>query len=300
MNENSNENPVVPPATDEGKAGYKHPPVKSRFPKGKSGNPFGRRKGQRNMAPVLNEVLQQTVTVKQGDKSERLTKGEALIKVIMNKANNGDRRAIDAVSLLAQMIERIEDKNSETSRAGGVMLVPGVSPSIEEWKKELAQKVVDDEKRDRLRKEDARTLRKYIAGWEAHIREHAGTPLGDFAVAQLAKLKNSDRYLTNYYLRWYPLEKEVVVEGPKKEEPPAKLPWDADEYVRMPFHARAEYARTHSNDVEKPKPKPQLAPHPCYRLPNKPHVWSSVPWSEVPPDDPRFRGEPLSDGQWGK
>jgi hypothetical protein len=33
------------PAAEEGKAGYKRPPVKSRFPKGKSGNPFGRKKG---------------------------------------------------------------------------------------------------------------------------------------------------------------------------------------------------------------------------------------------------------------
>ena len=33
MNEDGNENPVVP-AIDEGKSGYKHPPVKSRFPKG--------------------------------------------------------------------------------------------------------------------------------------------------------------------------------------------------------------------------------------------------------------------------
>jgi hypothetical protein len=35
-------------------------------------------------------MVHQTVTVKEGDKSKRMTKGEALIKVIMNKANNGD------------------------------------------------------------------------------------------------------------------------------------------------------------------------------------------------------------------
>jgi hypothetical protein len=89
---------IVAPTTNPNKAGYKRPPVENRFPKGKSGNPFGRKKGQRNMATVLHEVLQQTVKVKQGDKSQRLTKGEALIKVIMSKANNGDRQAIDAVS----------------------------------------------------------------------------------------------------------------------------------------------------------------------------------------------------------
>ena len=145
------------------------------------------------MAPVLKEVLQQTVTVKQGDKSERLTKGEALIKVIMNKANNGDRRAIDAVSYLAEKIGRIEDKNSETSQAGGVMLVPGVAASIEEWKAAVAKKVRDQEERDRLRKEQARTFRKWEADYLAFIDEHEGTPLGDFAVARLAEFKNTDR-----------------------------------------------------------------------------------------------------------
>ena len=158
MNEDEIKNTAAP-AAEEGKGGYKRPPVKSRFPKGKSGNPFGRKKGQRNMATVLNEVLQQTVTVKQGDKSERLTKGEALIKVILTKANNGDRRAIDAVSYLAEKIGRIDDNNSETGQAGGVMLVPGVATtSIEEWKKLMAKKVKDQDERDRLRKEDARSL----------------------------------------------------------------------------------------------------------------------------------------------
>ena len=236
---------TVAPAADEGKAGYKRPPVKSRFPKGKSGNPFGRKKGQRNMASVLNEVLQQTVTVKQGDKSERLTKGEALIKVIMNKANNGDRRAIEAVSYLAEKIGRIEDKSSETSQAGGVMLVPGVATSIEEWKKAMAKKVKDQEERDRVRKEQARTFRKWEAEYLAIINEHKGTPYGDFVVARLAEFKNTDEYRTNFFLRCPP-EEEIVVDPPKEEEPPAKLPWDGDEFARTPTSARKEYQRTHT------------------------------------------------------
>src|SRR4051812_22214904 len=101
-NDNDNQNAALPgvehgdtSTVDDGKTGYKRPPVKSRFRKGQSGNPFGRRKGQRNLPAVLNEILAQTVTVKQGNKSERVTKGEAAIKIIMSKAQNGDRRAID-------------------------------------------------------------------------------------------------------------------------------------------------------------------------------------------------------------
>jgi hypothetical protein len=95
---------VDTPTADDGRIGYKRPPAKSRFRKGQSGNPFGRRKGQRNMPAILNDILAQTVTVKQGNKSERMTKGEAVIKMIMSKAQNGDRRAIDAISFLAEKI----------------------------------------------------------------------------------------------------------------------------------------------------------------------------------------------------
>jgi hypothetical protein len=125
------------------------------------------------------------------------------------------------------------------------MLVPGVAASAEEWKKGMAEWVKIREAKDRRLKEDARTLRKFEAGWLAYISEHKGTPLGDFAVAQLAKLKNSDRYRTNYVLHWYPPEEAVAADLAKKEEPPAKVPFDGDEYARTRTHARKEYERTH-------------------------------------------------------
>jgi hypothetical protein len=36
-------------------------------------------------------MVHQTVTVKEGDKSKRMTKGEALIKVIMNKSSGNGK-----------------------------------------------------------------------------------------------------------------------------------------------------------------------------------------------------------------
>ena len=39
--------------TNNSEVGYKNPPVKSRFRKGQSGNPRGRRKGQRNWQTAL-------------------------------------------------------------------------------------------------------------------------------------------------------------------------------------------------------------------------------------------------------
>src|ERR1700686_1314029 len=94
--------------TTDGKVGYKHPPVKSQFCKGQSGNPRGRRKGQRNLGPVLAEVLRQTVTVKQDGKSQRMSKGEAVIRILLTKSTKGDSRAIKAVLELSDQIGRIQ------------------------------------------------------------------------------------------------------------------------------------------------------------------------------------------------
>jgi hypothetical protein len=128
------------PNTTDGKVGYKHPPVKSQFRKGQSGNPRGRRKGQRNLGPVLVEVLGQTVTVKQGGKAQRMSKGEALIQILLTKAYNGDGRAIKAALYLTEKIGRIENAELKLGGLGRYefMLVPGVAASAEEWQREIA------------------------------------------------------------------------------------------------------------------------------------------------------------------
>jgi hypothetical protein len=125
--------------TTESKVGYKRPPAKSQFRKGQSGNPRGRRKGQRNMAPVLREVLRQTVKVKRGGKTERMSKGEALIQMLLSKAHSGDARAIEAVLVLSEKIARIDTPERKLAGPGNYefMVVPGVAGSAEEWQREL-------------------------------------------------------------------------------------------------------------------------------------------------------------------
>jgi Family of unknown function (DUF5681) len=127
------------PCATDGKVGYKHPPVKSQFRKGQSGNPRGRRKGQRNLPAVLAEVLRQTVTVKQDGKAQRMSKGEALIRILLTKAHNGDRRAIKAMIELSEKIGRIEIADLKLGGHGNYefMLIPGMAASAEEWQREI-------------------------------------------------------------------------------------------------------------------------------------------------------------------
>ena len=130
------------PSTAEGATGYKRPPVKNRFRKGQSGNPSGRRKGQRNLRPVLVEVLSQTVKVKLGKKSERMTKGDACIKMLMSKAHNGDHRAVQAVITLTEKIGRLEERPKDVLNNFDFMLVPGVAESREEWEEMVRNRPV--------------------------------------------------------------------------------------------------------------------------------------------------------------
>ena len=76
--------------------GYKKPPVHSRFPKGRSGNPRGRPRGSTNHLTQLRRALDQKVTVVEDDKRREITKIEAAMTQLLNKAALGGSRAFQA------------------------------------------------------------------------------------------------------------------------------------------------------------------------------------------------------------
>jgi hypothetical protein len=82
--------------------GYGKPPVATRFPKGKSGNPKGRPPGSLNMAAKLRAALTEQVTVTEDGKRKKISKADAMFKQLVNKAAAGDTRAIKLVFELAQ------------------------------------------------------------------------------------------------------------------------------------------------------------------------------------------------------
>ncbi|WP_243288759.1 DUF5681 domain-containing protein [Geothrix terrae] len=83
------------------KVGYRRPPIATRFKKGQSGNPKGRPKGSVNLDTTLERELNQRVTVKEHGQTRTITKFEACIKQLVNKAASGDAKAIQfLISLL--------------------------------------------------------------------------------------------------------------------------------------------------------------------------------------------------------
>ena len=79
--------------------GYRKPPAHSRFKRGKSGNPNGRPKGTLNFATTLIRTLREPVVINENGRRKQITKLEAAVKQLVNKAASGDLRA------LAQLID---------------------------------------------------------------------------------------------------------------------------------------------------------------------------------------------------
>jgi hypothetical protein len=78
------------------------PPKHTRFRKGKSGNPTGRRRGSLNMATLLERALNERVAVTENGKHKTITKLQAMLKQLANKAASGDTRVIRLLMPLAE------------------------------------------------------------------------------------------------------------------------------------------------------------------------------------------------------
>ncbi len=90
--------------------GYGKPPKRSQFHKGVSGNRKGRPKGKRNMATVLTEILEEEIVIKEGGVRKRVTKLEAALKQLANKAASGDLIASrQLIALVRSAEERAVD-----------------------------------------------------------------------------------------------------------------------------------------------------------------------------------------------
>ncbi len=96
------------PGADRGYAvGYGKPPVDTRFQKGQSGNPKGRRAGSRNMKTAISRELDAYVTVTENGKRTKKRKREVIAAQLVNKAAGADWKA---VSLLLPILGQIDNE----------------------------------------------------------------------------------------------------------------------------------------------------------------------------------------------
>jgi hypothetical protein len=99
--------------------GYKKPPPQHRFAKGRSGNPRGRPKKPKTLDTFLDKALKETVVVNENGSRKAITKFEAFVKQLVNKATAGDVRVTKV------LIELLREAKPELTRPIVIHLQPG-------------------------------------------------------------------------------------------------------------------------------------------------------------------------------
>jgi Family of unknown function (DUF5681) len=94
--------------------GYGKPPQASRFRKGESGNPAGRPKGSKNLATLFEKELKERIRINENGRSRSITKQEAMVKYLVNKALSGDRRLLQ---LMLDEIRLLENRAASSASA---------------------------------------------------------------------------------------------------------------------------------------------------------------------------------------
>jgi hypothetical protein len=105
QNQKAQSKPMIPRRRPRGYVGKGHPPVASRWQAGQSGNPSGRRKGQKNLTTIVREALRKKVTIREGDKVRRVIVLEAIIMGLVLQALKGDHKAIQATMTAAKTVD---------------------------------------------------------------------------------------------------------------------------------------------------------------------------------------------------
>ncbi len=120
-----------PPEGGDYKVGYGRPPPGSRYKKGISGNPNGRpKKTKSGLGVILAEKLEETVSVREGGKVRKMTKGEIFVQALVNAAVKGDARA--RRDLLMLLLKTNLLGTAAPHAASPVLVVPGLM-NEEEW-----------------------------------------------------------------------------------------------------------------------------------------------------------------------
>jgi hypothetical protein len=95
-------------SNDDYKVGYGKPPRKGQFTKGHSGNPKGRPKGSRNIATMFNKITRELINVKENGRTKTMTRVEAVLHQITNRALSGDPRTMREFIQLTRIFEEAE------------------------------------------------------------------------------------------------------------------------------------------------------------------------------------------------
>jgi hypothetical protein len=124
----NDKNGELPAATT--RVGFRRPPEATRFKKGVSGNPKGRPKGSLNVATAFIKALREKVVINEGGQRKTVTKLEAALKQLVNKAASGDHRSCQ------QLIDLARDAEAKQQAS------PGQYPVLTELDQEVLEGIL--------------------------------------------------------------------------------------------------------------------------------------------------------------
>ena len=122
-----------PPAPKgEYPVGYRKPPMATRFQPGRSGNPRGRTKGRKNLSTLFSEELAKHIVLTENGERKKISKQQALIKQVINKALSNDSKAL---ALVLDQIRRDEASISApaadaTDRVEDALVIKNITERI--------------------------------------------------------------------------------------------------------------------------------------------------------------------------
>ncbi|WP_252259829.1 DUF5681 domain-containing protein [Erythrobacter aurantius] len=90
---------------DDYEVGYGKPPKHTRFKKGQSGNPKGRKKGSKNYKTIIAKVFAEPITITVNGERRTVSSSEALSRVLITKGLKGNIQALRDCHKLQLVVE---------------------------------------------------------------------------------------------------------------------------------------------------------------------------------------------------
>jgi Family of unknown function (DUF5681) len=106
MTSRAQERPSLEPAYE---VGYGRPPAHTRFKPGQSGNPKGRAKGSKNLKTLFHRILNEQVSLREGDRVRKVSKAEAVLRGLIIGAMKGDPKNVVTMFRLADQTGQFEE-----------------------------------------------------------------------------------------------------------------------------------------------------------------------------------------------
>lgn len=93
--------------------GYRRPPKSGQFKKGQSGNPKGRPKGSGNLITLLEDELNQKITVNENGKKKEISRKQAMVKRMVAEALQGNHKTMMAMFEMLRRAGKFEENDAD-------------------------------------------------------------------------------------------------------------------------------------------------------------------------------------------